>query len=287
MRRRKPTAFSTDPFSLPEYGIAEPRLEPVVVAEHGEHAHHCHLVPRDAVARTGGVVEHQHAGNHADVVEDLGQPLAHAFRVLARHRGHVPHVRVRERGDQAVHLDVAPADRGDGLAEIDLHDAGAPVELEIAVAVGPMLLAPPLHVALHRRVRALEALLLDEPGDMRLAVWRCLRGMSPSAASHESTVPEYASVRERRPFLTAGFGEQSSMVAYFLTVSLDTPSRLAISRHDTPWASRILIHCCIDTGFVIPLLSRVALSAECVSTRENSRVMAGRCPSSRHFGETD
>ncbi|WP_432706173.1 hypothetical protein [Bifidobacterium bifidum] len=121
----------------------------------------------------------------------------------------------------------------------------------------------------------------------RLAVWRCLRGMSLSANSHESTVPEYASIRERRPFLTAGFGEQSSMVAYFLTVSLDTPSRLAISRHDTPWASRILIRCCIDTGFVIPFLSRVALSAECVSTRENSRVMAGRCPSSRHFGETD
>lgn len=63
-----------------------------------------------------------------------------------------------------VHLDVAPADRGDGLAEIDLHDAGAPVELEIAVAVGPMLLPPPPHVALHRQVRALEALLLDEPG---------------------------------------------------------------------------------------------------------------------------
>lgn len=49
------------------------------------------------------------------------------------------------------------------------------------------------------------------------------------------------------------------MVAYFLTVSLDTPSRLAISRHDTPRASRILIRCCIDTGFVIPFLSRVAL----------------------------
>ncbi|MCB5602751.1 hypothetical protein LIP43_03460 [Bifidobacterium breve] len=111
-----------------------------------------------------GVVEHQHAGRHADVVEDLGRPLAHAFRVLARHRGHVPHVRVRERGDQAVDPDVPAADRGDGLAEIDLHDAGAPVELEVPVAVGPVLLAPPLHVALHRRVGALEALLLDEPG---------------------------------------------------------------------------------------------------------------------------
>lgn len=240
------------------------------------------------------VVEHQHAGRHADVVEDLGRPLAHAFRVLARHRGHVPHVRVRERGDQAVDPDVPAADRGDGLAEIDLHDAGAPVELEIAVAVGPVLLAPPLHVALHRRVGALEALLLDEPGvhasgGMALLAGHepVLRGMSLSAASHESTVPEHASVRERRPFLTAGFGERSSMVAYFLTVSLDTPSRLAISRHDTPWASRILIRCCIDTGFVIPFLSRVALSAGCVSTRENSRVMAGRCPSSRHFGETD
>ncbi len=121
----------------------------------------------------------------------------------------------------------------------------------------------------------------------RLAVWRCLRGMSLSAASHESTVPEYASIRERRPFPAAGLGERSSMVAYFLTVSLDTPSRPAISRHDTPWASRILIRCRIDTGFVIPFLSRAALSSECVSTRENSRVMAGRCLSSRHFGETD
>jgi len=83
--------------------------------------------------------------------------------------------------------------------------------------------------------------------------------MSLSVDSHESTVPECASIRERRPFPAAGFGEQSSMIAYFLTVSLDTPSRLAISRHDTPWASRILIRCCIDTGFVIPFLSRVAL----------------------------
>lgn len=83
--------------------------------------------------------------------------------------------------------------------------------------------------------------------------------MSLSAASHESTVSECASIRERRPFLTAGFREQSSMVAYFLTVSLDTPSRLAISRQDTPRASRILIRCCIDTGFVIPFLSRAAL----------------------------
>lgn len=176
-----------------------------MVAEHGEHAHHCHLVPRDAVARTGGVAGHQHAGNHADVVEDPGQPLAHASRVPARHRGHVPHVRVRERGDQAVHLDVAPADRGDGLAEIDPHDAGAPVGLEIAVAVGPMLLAPPLHVAPHRRVRALEALPSTSLAYTRLAVWRCLRGMSLSANSHESTVPGYASIRERRPFPAAGF----------------------------------------------------------------------------------
>lgn len=147
---------------VPGIRVAEPRLEPVVVAEHGEHAHHGDLVPRDAVAGSRGVVEHQHAGSHADVVEDLGQPLAHAFRVLARHRRHVAHVRVRERGDQAVDLDVPAADRGDGLAEIDLHGPGAPVELEVPVAVGPVILAPPPHVALHRRVGALEALLLDE-----------------------------------------------------------------------------------------------------------------------------
>lgn len=143
--------------------VAEPRLEPVAVAGHGEHAHRGDLVPRDAVARARGVVEHQHAGGHADVVEDPGQPLAHAFRVLARHRGHVPHVRMRERGDQAVDPDVPAADRGDGLAEIDLHGPGVPVELEVPVAVGPVLLAPLPHVALHRQVGALEALLLDEP----------------------------------------------------------------------------------------------------------------------------
>ena len=98
------------------------------------------------------------------MVEDPGQPLAHAFRVLARHRGHVPHVRMRERGDQAVDLDVAAADRGDGLAEIDLHDAGVPVEFEIAVAVRTMLLAPLLHVALHgRRALSSPPPLLHEP----------------------------------------------------------------------------------------------------------------------------
>lgn len=59
-------------------------------------------------------------------------------------------------------LDVAAADRGDGLAEIDLHDAGVPVEFEVPVVVRTMLLAPLLHVALHGR-RALSPPLLHEP----------------------------------------------------------------------------------------------------------------------------
>lgn len=68
----------------------------------------------------------------------------------------------------------------------------------------------------------------------RLAVCRCLRGRSLSAASHESTTASCASTRLRLPPPAPGLGEQSSIVAYFLTVSRDTSSRLAISRHDTP-----------------------------------------------------
>lgn len=122
-------------------------------------------------------------------------------------------------------------------------------------------------------------------------MWRCLRGMGPPESSHE----DYTSIRERRLFLTAGFGEQSSMVAYFLMVSLNAPSRLAIPRHGTPRASRILIRCCIDTGFVIPFSG--GLIGGCVLTRKitglwrtgalHPAISAKRTNSHRFFGLDD
>ena len=88
----------------------------------------------------------------------------------------------------------------------------------------------------------------------RRAVCRCLRGIRKSAPSHASTVCAYASIPDARAGREAGFGEQSSICAYFLTVSRDTPRRRAISRHGTPFASRSLISCRTGTGFVIPFL---------------------------------
>ena len=120
----------------------------------------------------------------------------------------------------------------------------------------------------------------------RLAVCRCLRGMRRSAASHESTRDEYPSIPERPEERALGAGEQSSITAYLRTVSLDTFSRLAISRHETPLASRILIRCCIDTGIVIPFLSR-GPSGRSVSTRENSRTLTDRCRFRHYLGEMD
>ena len=54
----------------------------------------------------------------------------------------------------------------------------------------------------------------------------------------------------------SGPGEQSSLPAYFATVSRATPTSFAMLLHDMPCASSTLIRCCTDTGTVIPFLSR-------------------------------
>ena len=116
-------------------------------------------------------------------------------------------------------LDVAAADRGDGLAEIDLHDAGVPVEFEVPVVVRTMLLAPLLHVALHGR-RALSPLSSTSLSYTRLAGVTLLARPEPVRGQPRVDRVRMHVDQGTSPHpLTTGLGERSSMVAYFLTVS--------------------------------------------------------------------
>lgn len=77
----------------------------------------------------------------------------------------------------------------------------------------------------------------------RLAVWRCLRGMNRSACNHSSITGVNPSSFLGRVVDGLGLGEQSSIKAYFLTVSLDTFKSRAMARHGVPCWSRSLIRC--------------------------------------------
>ena len=90
-------------------------------------------------------------------------PTAHALRVLPGQRHRVPHVRMRERRHQAVHVRPAPRHHGLRQTEIRLHHARRPLQFQIPVTGKPMLLPPALHVPLHDLVRTIEPLLLDQP----------------------------------------------------------------------------------------------------------------------------
>ena len=158
--------------------VAEPGLQPVMLHEQFEHVHDGDLVPRDPMAGAGGVVKHQRQGDRAYVLEHRAQPRAHAFGVLPGQGHAVAHVRIRERDDQAMHVDPVPADHGLRHAEIDLRLARMPLELQIPVRREAMLLAPPFHVPPHRRIRALVALLRHE------SVVHALGGV-PLLAGHE------------------------------------------------------------------------------------------------------
>ena len=116
-----------------------------------------------AAADPGGVVEHQHAGDHPDVGEHQVQAMAHAFRGLAGQRGHVPHVRVRERDHEEMHGPFHARDHGQGLSEIDLRAARRPFQLAESLGLVPVALPPSLDPTLHRRITAFEAAFLHKP----------------------------------------------------------------------------------------------------------------------------
>ena len=131
--------------------VAEPGFEPVVHAERGEQTGLGDRAVGVAVSHAGGVVEH------------LQQPLAHAFRGLARQCHHPAHVRVRERHHQEMHDPFHASDHGPGLAEIDLRASRHPLQFGETVRLRSMLLPPTLDPTPHRRVRSREPALGHEP----------------------------------------------------------------------------------------------------------------------------
>ena len=123
-------------------------------AEQGEQAGLRDRAVRVAMADAGGVVEHQRPGRHAHVSEDLQQPVAHALRGLPGQRGHVPHIRVRERDRQIMHSPFHARDHGLCQTVIHLRRAGGPLQLRVPVGIPAMRLPPAFDPSLHRGVLA-------------------------------------------------------------------------------------------------------------------------------------
>ena len=97
---------------------------------------------------------HQHPGRHAHVSEDLQQPVAHALRGLPGQRGHVPHIRVRERDRQIMHSPFHARNHGLCQTVIHLRRAGGPLQLRVPVGIPAMRLPPAFDPSLHRGVLA-------------------------------------------------------------------------------------------------------------------------------------
>lgn len=151
-------------------GVAEPRVDAVVREERVEHRGERHLAPRVPAPRAGDVVHDDHWRDSTDVLEHLDQPVAQTFRVLPGQARHIPHVRVRERDDQAVVVHELADDAGLRHAEINLRDAGLPDELAVPVETAPVRLAPASHVPQRRRALAVTR---SPRGACRARVWRC------------------------------------------------------------------------------------------------------------------
>ena len=82
--------------------------------------------------------------------------MAQTLRVLARQRHAQPHVRIRQRDHQAMHVRHLARDPGPGHAEIDLHAARRPLEPHVPLAIrhAAVRLAPPVHVTHRGRILA-------------------------------------------------------------------------------------------------------------------------------------
>lgn len=84
------------------------------------------------------------------------EAMAQTLRVLARQRHAQPHVRIRQRDHQAMHVRHLARDPGPGHAEIDLHAARRPLEPHVPLAIrhAAVRLAPPVHVTHRGRILA-------------------------------------------------------------------------------------------------------------------------------------
>ena len=124
--------------------------------------------PRSCPTRPGAPRRWRRPGTSTDGTAPMcsntpSSPTAHALRVLPGQRHRVPHVRIRKRRHQAVHVRPAPRHHGLRQTKIRLHHARRPLQFQIPVTGKPMLLPPALHVPLHDLVRTIEPLLLDQP----------------------------------------------------------------------------------------------------------------------------
>ena len=144
-------------------GVAVARLEPVVALELGEQGRLGHLAAHHP-AGLGGVVEHHQPGRAAPAPEDLGQAGAHALRPLGPGRHALPVVGVGQRRHQQLQLERLAGDGRPEVAVVDLAGARPPLQLQVALPGPGRARQPPVpHEAPHRRVRPLEAALLDQP----------------------------------------------------------------------------------------------------------------------------
>ena len=164
-------------------------------------------------------------------------PTAHALRVLPGQRHRVPHVRIRERRHQAVHVRPAPRNHGLRQTEIRLHHARRPLQpsdtrhreadapassaSRTAARSGTNHRTPAPRPACHTRAWPYAA---------------AIRGMNRSASNHLPINGLYGSSFETAAGRAGGSGEQSSNCAYLRTVCLDTPTSFDIRRQDTPLA---------------------------------------------------
>ena len=160
-------------------GVAVAASHAVVGAEQREEVRLGDL-PANAPASLRGVVEHELARRAPDPPEDAGQARAHAFGAL-RHAGDgVARVRVGQGERQQLQAQPLPGNHRLEVAVVGLGGARRPLELEEAAPRDGRMLEPPsAHVALHGRVGAAVAPLLDE------AVVDPLRGVALLARGPE------------------------------------------------------------------------------------------------------
>ena len=176
-----------------------------------EHLHHHDPVPRDRCAAPVALSSTS-TGGTAPMCSNTSSSPSHTHSAFSPGNAHrVPHVRIRKRRHQAVHVRPAPRHHGLRQTEIRLHHARRPLQPpRIPVTGKPD--APCLQRFTYR------CTIWYEPSNpcsstslsyTRLAVCRCLRGMNRSASNHLPINGLYGSSFETAAGRAGGSGEQS------------------------------------------------------------------------------
>lgn len=213
LRRTNPTAFSTLPFSLPEYGLQNLASNPYCA----QNRWNITVLTVPSALRWPTPVAlpgHHHARRHPDTSEHLAQPVAHAPRRLARQRRDIPHVRIRVRDHQEMHHTLHARDRRARLTEIHLRGPRRPREPRVPLRLRTMPLPPPLDPPPLRRIRTFEPVArvtAATPAWQYAAACTGARDRRPTTPRRIPAYPESINVRPAPP---AGRGEKPSLEAY-------------------------------------------------------------------------